>query len=191
MSVKLVKTTRKINRIISKYRTLLRARASGGNLAIIRGNKTRNKVLDFFQKHGRWPSRLSKNVTERKLGQSFENFCSKETPSYDPQLRRIAMATGRTTNNKRKHNVAGFKQQILDFIKEHGRAPTTHQGETIEGEGNLRHKLDYYTKQCNDMTLLGQVYAGDKCHKSGIPMKFRALINEALSKEEKPLIRQV
>ena len=101
------------------------------------------------------------------------------------------MSNGRKVNNKRKNNVQGFKKDILLFVKEHGRVPITHRNnEIVEGESLLRHRLDYYTNKCNDMTLLGEVYNLDPCHKSGIPSKYRALINEALS-VKKPLIRLV
>ena len=141
-------------------------------------------------KNNRWPNRRSKNKAERKLGQVFENFVSKEAASYDSRMRRIAMTTGRTTNNKRKHNVNGFKEEILDFIKTYGRTPMRYRGETIEGEGSLRSKLDRYTLTLKDMTFLSKVYNADPCHRSGIPSKFRPIINKALE-TEKPLIRLV
>lgn len=101
------------------------------------------------------------------------------------------MATGRTTNNKRKHNVQEFKKDILAFLEEHGRVPVIHRDhELVEGESLLRSRLDYYTREGHDTVLLGKVYDLDPCHKSGIPSKYRALINQALD-VEKPLIRLV
>lgn len=194
----------KIYRIFEKYRNQLRAKfkafpkggpgsgkgSSAGRAAFKRGMATKGRCLDFFLRTGAWPSRLSESKLEVKLAQRFENFISKTAGSYDPTLRRIVMATGRKSNNKRRHDVAGFKQEILDFVKEHGRVPTTRSGETIPGEGTLRNKLDYYTKQGNDMTLLGLVYKEDPCHRSGIPMRFRPLLNQQLD-VTKPLIRLV
>lgn len=100
------------------------------------------------------------------------------------------MATGRTTNHKRKHDVKGFKKEILQFMETHGRAPMSRRHQTVEGEGCLREKLNRYTLELKDMTFLGEVYGKDKCHRSGIPGKYRKLINESLD-VEKPLIRLV
>lgn len=179
----------KLHGIFDKYRVLLET-----NLKKKKGNRlgvsSKGKVLDFYLKNNRWPSRLSKNNTEKLLGSRFENYVSKESAMYDPHFRRIAMVTGRATNNKRKHNVEGFKKEILEFVKEHGRAPMSYRDQTIEGEGNLRCKLNRYTLTLKDMTFLGKVYEGDKCHRSGIPSKFRSIINKALN-VEKPLIRLI
>lgn len=179
----------KLYRIIEKYRSLLKTK-SDKNDTMKMGIKSKNLVLDFFLKNNRWPSRLSKNKREKRLGVRFENYVSKESGSFDANFRRIALVTGRTTNNKRKHDIAGFKKEILEFIETNGRAPMAYQNETIEGEGNLRNKLNRYTLTLKDMTFLGKVYELDRCHKSGIPAKFRAIINEALD-VEKPLIRLV
>lgn len=190
----------KLHRVIDAYRSLLITKAkrhltlpgkkSFGIKQLRQGNRKKNKILNFFLATGRWPKRTADSKRERLLGTCFENFIAKESPSYDSNLRRIARSTGRGTNNKRKHDVAGFKQQIIEFMKEYGRVPTTHAGETIEGEGTLRSKLDYYTKQMNDMTLLGTIYKYDKCHLSGIPVKYRRILNEQLDLE-KPLIRMI
>lgn len=153
------------------------------------GNKSKNKCLDFYLKNNRWPNRLSIFKRERQLAQRFENYVSKQNKSYDPEFRKLVMSTGRVSNNKRKHNVAEFKKEIIAFLEEHGRVPTTsRECEIFEGEGRLRNKLDYYTKKKNDMTLLGKIYDTDKCHLSGVPSKYRKIINEALD-IDKPLIR--
>lgn len=192
----------KLEKIFNRYRALLAKRlkdykygkGAGQGKTLNAKNKIRQRnnsklrILAFYEKTGKWPSRLGKTKTERTLGTRFENFVSKESATYDSQFRRIAMVSGRKTNNKRKHNVQEFKAQIIEFIKTNGRAPSTYSGQTIEGEARLRAKLDYYTKKANDMTLLGEVYSLDKCHKSAIPMKYRPIINVAL-KVEKPLVR--
>lgn len=178
-------------RLVNTYRGTLTFKLKTANGQNSRGYRSKIRVLDFYLKNGFWPSRAyAATKTERSLGTKFGNYVAKTSPCYDASFRAVAMATGRTSNHKRPHNVKAFKQEILDFIKTHGRVPTTRSGETVEGEGCLRNKLDYYTKQGNDMTLLGKVYEGDKCHKSGIPAKFRALINESLD-TDKPLIRLV
>jgi hypothetical protein len=187
----------KFHRILDKYRTLLKTRVkraktkktTGGLHYILKGNVTKNKILDFYLKTNRWPSRLSKNGSEKTLGHRFENYVSKEAGSYDAQLRRIVMTAGRKTNNKRKHNVTKHKADIVEFMKKYGRAPITHRRfAKIEGESLLRSRLDYYTNEKKDMALLGKVYEQDKCHRSGIPSRFRPIINEAL-KTSRPLIR--
>lgn len=155
-----------------------------------KGLRARRKIVAFFKANDRWPTRRSKSVREQRLGCSFENLVSKESTGFDAKFRRIVMAMGRKSNNKSKHNVQGFKQDILAFVKEHGRVPTTHSGATVEGEGTLRGKLDYYTKTKKDMTLLGKVYETDKCHLSGIPSKYRAIINANIDLD-KPLARMV
>ena len=186
----------KLHRTIRRYRNLLRVKVAKRKgekyyTLFLRGNKSKNKVLDFYLANNRWPNCRSKSIYERKLGRRFENFVSKEAASYDPHFRRIVMATGRVSNNKRKHNVEGFKKEILEFLNTHGRVPCpSYNHEIFEGEARLRHRLDYYTNQKNDMTLLGKIYDVDKCHKSGIPSKFRKIINESLN-VEKPLIRLV
>jgi hypothetical protein len=192
----------KVYRIFEKYRNKLKAdlktvpkgegagRGANTRVQTIRGNRSKNRILDFFLKNGRWPNRVSDSKTERQLGTRFENFIAKTAAAYDPTLRRIARALGRGTNNKRPHNVAAFKKEILTFIKENGSVPTTRSGEKIPGEGQLRNKLDYYTKNANDMTLLGMVYKEDPCHRSGIPMKYRPLLNQQLD-VTKPLFRLV
>ena len=192
----------KVYRIFEKYRNKmkndLKAIKTGEGVGLgqntrktrAKGNRSKNRILDFFMKNGRWPDRISDSKTERQLGTRFENFIAKTAKSYDPTFRRIARALGRKSNNKRPHNTAGFKEEIMTFIKDNGRVPSTASGEKIPGEGNLRHKLDYYTKQGNDMTLLGMVYKEDPCHLSGIPMRFRPFLNEQLD-VTKPLIRLV
>jgi len=179
----------KVYGVVEKYRSLLFKKAT--NKQLMKGYKSKSRILDFYLKNNRWPSRLSTNKREKQLGVRFENFVSKEAPSYDSNFRRLAMATGRNTNNKRKHNVRGFKKEILEFVKTNGRVPSTsYKYGNSEGEARLRHKLDYYTLDKNDMTFLGKVYEGDKCHRSGIPAKYRALINESLN-VDRPLIRLV
>lgn len=183
----------KLYRVIETYRALLKSKHNKApHKLTLKSNKSKNQILDFYLKHGRFPYKKAKNKTERILGLRFENFVSKVSRSYDPHFRRLAFSTGlRNTNLKRRHNVKEFKQEILQFVKEHKRVPSpSYQYETIEGEARLRNKLDYYTKECNDMTLLGQVYKVDKCHRSGIAGKFRRTINEAL-KINKPLVRVV
>jgi hypothetical protein len=195
MSVKVKRLSAKTARIFDKYRALIKSRVAKTNNKyrsfVVRGNRSKNSILTFYLTNGRWPNRKAEGKRERDLGQRFENFIAKESGSYDPQLRRIVMALGRKSNHKRKHDVQGFKKEILAFIKEHGRVPSTsYQYQTNEGEARLRHKLDYYTQKKKDMTLLGKIYETDKCHLSGIPVKYRKLINESLD-VEKPLIRLV
>lgn len=179
--------------VFNQYRESLRERIEKhprpGSMS--RGNRSKNKCLDFYVKNNRWPSRLSALKTERQLAQKFENYVSKQSLTHDPEFREIVVSTGRVSNNKRKHNIAEFKKEIIAFLEEHGRVPSTsREYETVEGEARLRNKLDYYTKQKNDMTLLGKVYETDKCHLSGIPSKYRKIINEALD-VDKPLVRLV
>lgn len=184
----------KVYRAIDTFRSLLVYRGKKSNhKMVVRGNRSKNRILDFYLKNDRWPSRQSEKKIERSLGQRFENYCSKEAPGYDADFRRLALALGRSTNKKRKHNKKAFKQQILDFIAEHGRIPNRYKQETIPGEGNLHAKLTYYTTVNKDMSFLGKVYDGDLCHRSAIPFKFRKLINEQLDelRIETPLIRQV
>ena len=181
----------KSRQVAEKFAKILEKRffgASNGNKKSIR---SKLRVLDFFKLNGVWPSRLSENKKERTLGVRFENYVSKESRLFDRNFRRLALATGRKTNNKRKHNVQENKKLILEFIKEHGRVPCVHtKHERIKGEHFLRSRLDNYTNDRNDMTLLGQVYDLDPCHKSGIPNKYRSIINKSLD-VEKPLIRLV
>jgi hypothetical protein len=193
--------TAKLLRIFNKYRALIAKRhknAPNGGRGIGPGKKWRlksvrskNRVLDFYIVNGRWPKRTAKTKRERSLGAKFENFISKESIVYDSTLRRIVMATGRRSNHKRKHDISGFKQEIIDFLKTHGRVPmTSYKYEKIPGEARLRHKLDYYTQERNDMSFLGVVYDYDKCHLSKIPSKFRPFLNRNLE-TDKPLIRIV
>lgn len=190
----------KIYLIIEEYRELLKNRVKqkianknlrGLNL-VIGGNKSKNNILDFFLKYNRWPSRCKPvNKYEYRLSLKFENFIAKQSGSYDLEFRKLAMLSGRKTNHKRKHNIEEFKKQIVDFLEKHGRAPSTsYEYQIIEGEACLRQKLDYYTQNKNDMTFLSIVYKHDKCHKSGIPAKYRKILNEYLD-IEKPLIRLI
>lgn len=177
--------------LASSYRDRLNKGLFGANGILKRSIRSKNKVLDFFLGNGYWPSRLSKSKKERVLAARFENYISKENLCFDQELRDLSLATGRTTNNKRKHDVDGHKKEILEFLKTHNRAPSTSYGYSlIDGEARLRHKLDYYTLDKNDMTLLGKVYEVDKCHRSGIAAKYRAIINQSLD-VEKPLIRLI
>lgn len=181
----------KANRVVRKFRDTVVKQLLGASAAKKQVIRKKVKILEFFLKNGQWPSRKAKSRIESRLGAIFENLVCKSYPSHDKNLRRISLATGRAVNNKRKHDVAGFKKEILAFVKEHNRVPSTNrENELTEGEARLRHRLDYYTNNCNDMTLLGQVYDGDPCHRSGIPAKYRAIINEALT-VKKPLIRLV
>lgn len=183
----------KVNKLFTEYRKTIRQRWLDAAIArkqILKGNRTKLRILAFYERNGRWPNRqngLTEN--ERNLGTRFENFISKKAGAYDPDLRKISIALGRKASGKKEHNVVKFKNDILNFLAEHGRVPSTsYEHETIDGEANLRRKLDYYTVNCKDMTLLGQVYSVDKCHKSGIPAKYRKIINESID-VEKPLVR--
>jgi hypothetical protein len=183
----------KVYRIFEKYRKKLGKELRANKLykgQRRKSNRSKNRILDFYLANGRWPNRQSESRIERTLGSRFSHFVSKTAPSYDSTFRRLAMALGHKTNGKRKHNVQGFKEEIIAFMKKHGRVPTTKKGEKIPGEATLRSKLDYYTKQGNDMTLLGMVYKEDPCHRSGIPTRFRPFLNKQLD-VEKPLIRLV
>ena len=192
----------KVYRIFEKYRNKIKAdlkaipkgegagRGRNTRKMQARGVRSKNQILDFFLKNGSWPTRLSDSKVERRLAQRFENYVAKTAKTYDPTFRLIARALGRKTNGKRPHNVVGFKEEIMAFLKEHGRVPATRSGEKIPGEATLRNKLDYYTKQGNDMTLLGMVYKEDPCHRSGIPSRLRPFINAQLD-VTKPLIRLV
>lgn len=182
-------------RIVMNFRTELVAALLVANKQVKKGIRSKIAVCDFFLKNNYWPNRAyGSTKRERQLGTRFENFVSKEAASYDKAFRSVAFQTGRKTNHKRKHNVKAFKQEILDFIEKHGRVPmTSYEYQLIPGEATLRHKLDYYTRKRGDMTFLGKVYAGDKCHKSGVPSKLRSVINSALedARIETPLIRLV
>lgn len=183
----------KLYGLLDKYRALIKKKSKNG---FYKGQTKKsvakkNKILDFYLSKNRWPKRNGSTAKERTLAMAFENYLSKESGTYDANFRRIVMSTGRKSNNKRKHDIAGFKQEIIAFMKEHGRVPSTsYKYQTFEGEARLRHKLDFYTIEKNDMTFLGIVYEHDKCHKSGIPVKYRALINKSLD-VERPLVRLV
>ncbi len=174
-----------------KQAVLDRAAKGWKTNGISKTNKYKNQSVDFFLKNNRWPSRLSLGVSERKLAVRFENYISVKSPQCDSVLRSLVMATGRTSNNKRSHNVQAFKNDILAFMEENGRAPATGSGPDFSlEEKRLRQKLDYYTTNANDMSFLGQVYDLDQLHRSGIPMKYRAILNDQLNLS-KPLVRLV
>lgn len=183
----------KLAKVFQRYLDLLavrkkRSKGKKGNF----GNSFRSKerLIRFFDKNGEWPSKNSPYVIDKQLALRLENYLSKASPMYDPVLRRIVLATGRKPSGKRPHNPALFKEEILEFTKLHGRAPMRYKTEIVPGEGNLKAKLDYYTLINKDMAFLGKMYALDKCHRSGIPNRFRPLINSQLD-VEKPLIRLV
>jgi hypothetical protein len=180
----------KFYRIIDKYRRILTKRyTKTKSVMTVNSNRSKNKILDFYLKNNRWPNRRSNNKTEKRLGSKFENYVSKENFCYDPNFRRIVMITGRKSNNKRKHDRSILKKEILDFIEKHGRTPNRYgRPQEFEGESKLRNNLDRYTQVYKDMTFLGEVYSLDPCHRSGIPLKFRPLINKALD-VDKPLFR--
>jgi hypothetical protein len=182
----------KLNKVLAHYLDLLEVRKKRAKKSRHPGNfrkgiRTRQRIIDFFIKNGEWPSVRSTYMMDKKLGNALENYVCPKSVSYDPVLRRIVMATGRKTNNKRSHNPAMFKEQILEFIKLTGHAPRRYSDQKLPGEGNLKAKLDYYTLTNNDMYFLGKVYGLDKCHRSGIPMKFRPLLNRELE-VGKPLV---
>ena len=138
----------KILNLFNRYRALLDKRSKEspklGRKSLRRGNRSKNKILDFYILNGRWPKRSCSGAYERRLAQKFFNFISKESGSYDLQLRRIALATGHKSNHKSKHDVVEFKKKIISFVEENGRVPSPcYACEQIEGEANLRRKLDY------------------------------------------------
>lgn len=183
----------KLARTLQRYLDLLdvrkkRSKGKKGNFGNSYNSKVR--IIKFFDKNGEWPSKFSPYVLDKQLASRLVNYVSKTSLMYDPVLRLIVLATGRKASGKRPHNMPLFKAQILEFAKLHGRAPCRYQDEVIPGEGNLKAKLDYYTLEKNDMAFLGEVYRLDKCHRSGIPNRFRPMINESLD-VEKPLIRLV
>jgi len=178
--------------IFQDYRKVLRdSLNTGGYLGQRKKSvRTKNALFDFFLQHNRWPSRKSLKIREKKLGIAFENYMSRECAGFDEKFRNIVMATGRVSNHKRKHNIKGFKEEIVNFMKEHGRVPTSHNGAVVTGEGSLRNKLDYYVKVKHDMSFLGTVYKFDKCHRSGVPAKVRKIINQNIELD-RPLIRLI
>jgi len=187
----------KLTKVLQRYLKLLVLRSKRndtspqGNKNRLRGLISKKQIVEFFIKNGQWPSRKSIYVRERKLAQRLENCVCPSMVQHDPILRRIVLATGRKPSGKRKHNVDIFKEEILDFMKTNNRAPSGKLNEEIiPGERLLRQKLNYYTQVSGDMTLLGKVYDLDPCHRSGIPVKYRPLINSALD-VSKPLIRLV
>jgi hypothetical protein len=182
----------KLYRIIDKYHGLLMNKyRKTGSKNTLKTNRIKNKILDFYLKNNRWPNRRSLNKNEKRLASKFENYISKENGCYDPSFRRIVMSTGRKSNNKRKHDRKALKREIIDFIVKYGHVPNRYnRPHEIEGESKLRGNLDRYTGEYGDMGFLGQVYSLDPCHRSGIPLKFRPLINKSLD-VDKPLIRMV
>ena len=179
----------KLYRVIDKYRKYLENKSKNITSKITSNNKY--KILDFYIKYSKWPKRSSDSRKEVKLAQKFENYISKESKSYDSKLRTIVLFTGRVTNNKRKHDIEGFKEEILNFMNKHGRAPYDKYGEElIEGEASLAHKMHYYVKDKNDTSFLGKIYELDRCYRSGIARKYRPIINASLD-TEKPLIRLI
>lgn len=178
----------KLKKIFERYKRLITKKA-GGHKAIRKGNITKRRILRFYEKNKRWPNRTSTCEIESLLGSRFENFVSPTAPAYDYRLRRIALVSGRKASGKRKHNIQEFKKEIISFVEIYGRVPARYKNQKIEGEGRLRAKLEYYTKECGDMTFLSKIYSADKCHRSGIPLKYRPLINRNLDELEKPLVR--
>jgi hypothetical protein len=156
-----------------------------------KGYRSKRRVINFLVLNGRWPTNYkAATQTERLLGRRFNNYISKMSLCYDERFREIVLMTGFKARKKPKHDVSGMRIRIMDFVEKHGRMPTNQKAETIAGEGVLRRAFDYYVKRRNDMSLLGFAYANDPCHLSGIPMKYRTIINEALD-TEKPLIKLV
>ena len=183
----------KFYRIIDRYRKYLAEKyRKTGYKTTLKTNKAKNKILDFYLKNNRWPKHNGQTKTERNLACRFENYIARGgSPQFDANLRRIVMSTGRKSNNKRKHDRKTLKREILDFIVKYGHVPNNYnRPHEIEGEGKLRVNLDRYTGKYGDMGFLGQVYSLDPCHRSGIPLKFRPLINKSLD-VDKPLVRMV
>lgn len=73
--------------LVSVYREVLNSKLFGANKQVKKSVRTKNRILDFFLKNGYWPSRLGKRKTESALGTRFENYISKESGSYDKDLR--------------------------------------------------------------------------------------------------------
>ena len=188
----------KLNKVFQHYLNLLDLRNKRlcnkptyqGNKQARKGYESKKRIIAFFVQNGEWPSIRSTYKNDKILGNRLENFVCPRSASYDSILRRIVMSTGRKSNNKRQHNPALFKEQILEFMRVNGHAPRKYREQKLFNEGNLKAKLDYYTLTNKDMTFLGKVYDLDPCHRSGIPMRFRPVINEQLD-IDKPLIRMV
>lgn len=191
-------TQERIIKLFNKYRALLKHRrvtnltSAVNGLRVIRqkkniikSTKSKNQILDFYLLNGRWPSRKAVKIQERKLGARFENYASNAGMSADPTFRKIVLALGRKPTFKRKHDVKGFKQEILNFIAENKVVPGYVLNEN-EDDKKLRQKLDYYSR--TDRTFLGKVYKLDPCHKSGILRKYRPTINSQIE-TDKPLVR--
>ena len=152
----------KFYRIIDRYRKYLAEKyRKTGHKTTLKSNKAKNKILDFYLKNNRWPKRNGETKTERNLACRFENYIAKSgSPQFDANLRRIVMATGRKSNNKRKHDRKALKKEILDFIEKYGRAPNRYnRPQEIDGESKLRCNLDRYTQEYGDMSFLSEVYS--------------------------------
>lgn len=139
----------------------------------------KKEILEFCEANNRRPKRNSTDIVERKMAYSLDNYCSPQNPLFDDSFKRTLMSQGFVTERfKSPHDPELHKQRILDFMVANKRPPSAN----IEEEKELCYKYNYYAglthKQVAiDEDFLNKIKEIDKCHGTGISVKFRKSIN--------------
>lgn len=150
-----------------------------GSNSVKKGMEAKKKIIQFFLKKGRWPiPRGSSGEIEKNLAYKLKNFVSKAHKSYDSAFRDLVVLCGRRTTRNSKTSRKETTSQLIDFIRNKGRVPSSIS--TDEEEKRLGAFLNHEVYVNKNTSLIGQIQAVDKCFKTGIRFKYRPIINAML-----------
>ncbi|MDB4725831.1 DEAD/DEAH box helicase family protein [bacterium] len=92
------------------------------------GNK--REILEFVKKHGRRPS--TAKPEEKKMRGRMENYCNPGKNVHDPEFRaELEALTPKLDSSK-------SKQEILEWVKKHGRKPSQYKPEEKKMCGRMK-----------------------------------------------------
>ncbi len=142
----------------------------------------KKKLISWIEKNGRFPKRTSQLLTERKAAQRLANFVSPASGSFDPKFRKtleekFGMKAPRT---KKRHNVRERFNNLMNFIQTYGRRPSA----AIPEERDLVYAYNCFTNPSSQYATtrrVNKIKNVDKCFKTGIPVKVRPMLNQALN----------
>ena len=165
---------------VKKLGITLRKRDSNLNPKLVKRD-----ILKWAEKYGKLPSRLSEDKKERKLACRMENYLSKKSKSFDPEFRNIIYSKyPRKVNNKRDHDKEQRIREAIEFVKENNRVPFHSEAiDSTPEERLMRSIISNYTSPSSPLyneDLVKTIKNIDKCYLTGIPVKYRRCINNAL-----------
>jgi hypothetical protein len=144
----------------------------------------KKQLIEWINKHNRMPSKNSIDIEEKACGRDMDNYCCKFHKYYDQELHNLLITKyGRRTWQKAHHNPEKVMQEVIDFIKEHKRAPSA---QIPEERRIWRSMWNYAGKHVplKNEVFIKKLHELDKCFGTYIACKYRRSINEGLGNQK-------